>query len=51
MILLVIFVVCMLLWLIGVIAPPLPEPYPRVSGICAWIAVLCLFLMAHRLTP
>lgn len=46
MIVLVIFVVAMLLWLLSVVTSP-PAPWNKAAGVCAWISVLCLFLMVH----
>lgn len=44
MILVVVFVVCMVLWLVSLFAE-VPAPWGRAGGVCAWIAVLCLFLL------
>lgn len=46
MIVLVVFVVAMVLWLVSIVTD-LPPPWSKAAAICAWISVLCLFLMVH----
>lgn len=41
LVLLVVFIGCMLLWLIGA-TPATPQTWRPYSGIVAWLAVLCL---------
>lgn len=43
---LILFVVCMLLWLLGIFAPSTP-PYTYGRPIVAWLSVLFLFLLLH----
>lgn len=38
----VVFVVCMLLWLVSVVAEG-PPPVMRYTGVLPWLAVLCLW--------
>lgn len=44
MILIIVFVVCMILWLVSLFTA-FPAPWGRVGSVCAWIAVMCLFLI------
>ena len=45
MVIFIIFVVCMILWLLSLVAPAPPPPYGRYTGLLPWIAVLCLYLL------
>ena len=46
LVLLIVFIVAMLLWVISLFTD-LPAPWSKAAQVCAFIAVLCLFLMIH----